>query len=283
MRFTTLLLAAALVSGHAHADCPHELTKAQHVPVPASSDKMARELWSHAANYSELEWQVYRDGNRLCARPDASDRQAGPLRPAFVPQADDFKGASRFARVDDGWLVGFNEGEFGAALYWFSEDGRRHYRISEHQVVQFFPTAKGWGAIEGLAHGGLSRGSVILVDRATPQGRWKARTALRLPEAPYAIAVPRSGPALAVLSDSLVAVTDLQRATPLLADAPWGGLYPNSAVLSADERLLYIGMRQYIGEFDLQRRTLRMLLPRGALLNKPSPEGERQIRANHGR
>ena len=42
------------------------------------------------------------------------------------------------ARVDDGWLVGFNKGEFGAALYWFSADGKQNYKISDHQVWEFF-------------------------------------------------------------------------------------------------------------------------------------------------
>ncbi|HEY9109944.1 MAG TPA: hypothetical protein VIN58_24975, partial [Roseateles sp.] len=233
----TLLLAIALASGSVCADCPHDLAQAREIPVPPASDRASRALWDYAANYSKLEWQVHLDGQRICAR---LDEQVSGQRPKFVPQADGFRGASSFARVDDGWLVGFNQGEFGAALYWFSENGRQHYRISEHQVVQFFPTTSGWGAIEGLAHLGMSEGSIILVTRAQPQGRWQARTALSLPAAPYAIAQPKLGPALAVLSDSLVAVTDLRRADMLLADAPWAGLYPNSAVLSADERTLYI-------------------------------------------
>ena len=32
--------------------------------------------------------------------------------------------------VADGWLVGFNAGEFGGGLWWFSFDGKRSKRIS---------------------------------------------------------------------------------------------------------------------------------------------------------
>lgn len=243
--------------------------------------------WMYAANHADLEWQVHVDGGRVCARPVTPDERIAAQRPDFVPEADEFRGASRFARVDDGWLVAFNHGEFGAALYWFSQDGSSHYRISEnqidHQIVEFFPTDKGWGAIEGLDHMGISEGSVVLVSRTAPQDRWQSQRTLRLPAAPYAIALPKQGPALVVVSNALVAINDLRRADVLLTDAPWAALYPNSVTLSPDERRLYIGMRQYVGEFDLHTRKLRMLLPPGAKLNQLPQDDEQRIRATYAR
>ena len=69
-----------------------------------------------------------------------------------TPRPVNFVALSAFARVDDGWLIGFNHGEFGAALYWFSLDGNRNYKISDHQVVDFISTPDGFLAVEGLAH-----------------------------------------------------------------------------------------------------------------------------------
>lgn len=287
---TTASIAAVSTSALAFqakaSTCAHEVAQSSEIAVPAASDQIAHELWSYAANYSKLEWRVSVVDGRICADPHKEGTLVGP-RPAFKPEADGFRGASRFARVDDGWLVGFNHGEFGAALYWFSADGKRHYRMSENQVdpqvVDFFPLGRDLGAIEGLAHLGLADGSIIRITRGAAPGRWQVRTVVRLPTTPFAVAVPKQGPALMVLLDSIVSFDGQRKVEPLIANAPWSFLYPNSAVLSPDEQKLYIGMRQYVGEFDLKTRKLRMLLPTGAALNRLSPQDEQQIRASETR
>lgn len=286
MRTFALLAALLGVGWAANAsaqDCPYDLAGSREVAVPPRRDAASFMVWSYASNYSELEWQVYPVKGRICAKPDDPGRRS-VARPAFEPAADEFHGgATRFARVDDGWLVGFNQGEFGAALFWFSPDGQRHYRISEHQVVAFFPHAGGWAAIEGLGHLGFARGSIIRITRHKASGRWQAQPTLTLPDAPYAVAQVPYGPTLIVLGSSLVAIEDLSRSTTLLDDAPWSLLYPQSAALTADSRTLYIGMRQYVAEFDLQTRRLRMLLPPTAPLNRLPEDEERRLRALYRR
>lgn len=278
--------ASAFASQVSAATCAHDVAQAGEIGVPPSSDKVSHALWSYAANFSQLEWRVSVVDGRICADPHKEGALVGP-RPAFEPEADGFRSASRFARVDDGWLVGFNHGEFGAALYWFSTDGKRRYRMLENQidpqVVDFFPLGNGLGAIEGLDHMSISRGSIIRIVRDAAQGRWRVETAARLPAAPYAIAVTKQGTTLVVISDSLVLFDGLRRTEVLAADVPWSGLYPNSAVISPDGKKLYVGMRQYVGEFNLQTRKLRFLLPAGAKLNRLSKDAERQVRAGHAR
>ena len=93
-------------------------------------------------------WKGWASKRGLC-------RDTTPIaaeHPEFTPAVGQFRGASAFARVGDGWFVGFNQGEFGAALYWFSLDGQRNYKISDHQVLQFVRVWDGICAIEGLAH-----------------------------------------------------------------------------------------------------------------------------------
>ena len=98
--------------------------------------------------------------------------------------------------VDDGWLIGFNEGEFGGALYWFSRDGKRSFVISSDQIVDFFSLADGLYAIEGLAHMSASRGSILRISRPKQGVPWQARSVLALPYAPYAVTVRRDGTAV---------------------------------------------------------------------------------------
>ena len=122
------------------------------------------------ANWTFPAWRVFVDGASISAEISESEVPVQQHRPPFEAAADDFRAASRFWPVDDGWLVGFNHGEFGAALYWFSRDGKRHYEISRHHVVTFFALADGIHAIEGLAHG-----EVEGVQRLRPVERDEAR------------------------------------------------------------------------------------------------------------
>lgn len=252
---------------------------------PPRADRVARSLWSYAANYSEIEWHVSPVDGQVRVRQSKKVEQAAGPRPEFDAKADRFDEPSVFAQVDDGWLVGFNHGEFGAAIYWFSRDGSRNYKISNHQIVDYVSTPEGMLAVEGLAHLGSSQGSLIRIGRTNGEGRWKTESLTRLPAAPYAVSRCRDGMLLITLSDSLVAVTlgDKLKIETLLADADWGTyLYPNSSALTPDERKLYIGMRQYVGEFDLHAKKLRFLIPGDQYLHKLSKEDEDGIRIQEG-
>jgi hypothetical protein len=251
---------------------------------PSPTDRVARSLWWYAANDSKIEWRVSAEGARVQVwRTEEPEQRAGP-RPEFDAKAGRFRGASAFAQVDDGWLVGFNHGEFGAALFWFSPDGNRNYKISDHQVVDFISTPDGILAVEGIAHMTTSRGSLIRIARAKGEKQWKANSLVTLPFAPYAVSRRRDGVLLITLSDCLVAVTlgDKAKVQTLLPDADWGGFYPNSSALTSDERNLYIGMRQFVGKFDLQTGKLRFLLPDKQFLNRLSKEEEDEIRVQDG-
>jgi hypothetical protein len=271
-----LLLLACCACAAAGPVYVRDVTKWQEVALPPASDRGARTVWLYAANSSPYEWRVFfRDGRpQARLRSEAPDRRPG--RPSFVPKAGKFRGASAFIPVDDGWLVGFNEGEFGAALYWFSRDGKANYKISDHQVVDFFSLSDGVYAIEGLAHLGLSTGSVIRIARPDPGARWQAALAVKLTAAPCAVAVRKDGTVLIVLSDSLVSLGADRKVRTLLR-VPWDGLFPRSVALTRDEQKLYIGMRQFVGELDLTTKKLRFLIPAAEFLNKLPKDDEDRI------
>lgn len=177
--------------------------------------------------------------------------------------------ASAAAAVDDGWLVAYNGGEWGGALYWFSHDGERSYKISRHQVVDFFSLKDGTYAIQGLAHLSMSFGSVIRVARPKADGRWQSSTEIELPGAPCAISARRDGTLLIALSDSLVSVDSNHQIQTLLQYPPGGYFFPNSSVLTQNEQVLYIGMLRFVGEFDLATREFRLLIPSIRFLDNP--------------
>lgn len=266
MRQSLLCLLLLTLAAHAaEPNYPRDVTKWQEIVPPARSDKQARQDWFMEANWTFPAWRVFVDGASISAEISESEVPVQQHRPPFEAAADDFRAASRFWPVDDGWLVGFNHGEFGAALYWFSRDGKRHYEISRHHVVTFFALADGIHAIEGLAHGDMSKGSVISISRTQRDGHWRAFTVAALPFAPYAVSVKRDGTLLVTVSDGVVAIGSDRRVNTIYSERMWNGLYPISSVLSGDERRLYIGMRRYVVELDLQAKAVRYLLPTKAV------------------
>jgi hypothetical protein len=273
--FTIALLAFLHMALADDTKYPREIARWQQISVPAKTDQGAFMVWSYAANYSPSEWRVFEDRGQACAELTTEKPRGHRERPSFVPKADRFVGGSAALPVEDGWLVGFNRGEFGAALYWFSKDGTHSYKISDHQVVDFFLLPTGIHAIEGLAHLSMSEGSVIRIERSRSDNHWRAFVAAPLPFAPYTISVDHNGTAYIVLSDALVTVTSDYKLTRLLSDTLWAGLYPNSSVLSEDQNKLYIGMRQFVGEFDLHTRGFRLLLPSEHFHNKLPRDVER--------
>ncbi len=88
----------------------------------------------------------------------------------------------RFVEVANGFLVGYNKGEWGGKLYWFSRDGKSRYRISDHQVTGFVRHGGDLFAFEGLSHMGPGRGSMIKLKEHG--GKWTARTIVKLADEP---------------------------------------------------------------------------------------------------
>jgi hypothetical protein len=230
------------------------------VVAPPKSDVEASYRW--ATSIPTIDWRVHRKGGVVLVEQGYGWPDAGE-RPSFVPKAGGFVDG-RTARVEDGWLVGFNRGEFGAALYWFSDDGGRNYKISDHQVVAFIASGGQVRALEGLHHSNISRGSLIRIAREGTAGRWRADTLSLLPQAPRAFSTLRDGTLLVTLTDALVALSTQDRVEVLVSPANWDYFYPNSSVVSADEGTLYVGMRWYVGEVDLRTKRVRFRVPKRA-------------------
>jgi hypothetical protein len=252
------------------------------VPPRADPDNYA--AWLQASNFSEYEWRVSAREGVVTAQLAPRARDDSSLGLPFTPRTEKFTGSSSAAHVQDGWLVAFNHGEFGSALYWFNETGNQNYKVSNDQIVAFLQLPDRLLAVEGIAHMTTSRGSIVRIERTKAQDRWTTYTVARLPFAPYAAVVQHqhAGRIVVVLSDALVRVTANGELQTLLSDVPWTQLFPNSAVLNQDETRVYVGMRQYIAEVDLNTRKLRMLVPSAAFLNTLPKDQEQPIRKQSG-
>jgi hypothetical protein len=227
------------------------------------------------ANFSDIEWSVSTgEDGFICATLRGAATNTLP-RLGFSPHVTDgkplFAKSFTWLQVGDGWLVAYNEGEFGAALYWFSQDGKQNYRISRHQINQFLVDAGTIYAVEGLAHMGLSSGSMITVVKK--DSRWSAETFLELPNSGEAIVAVGPGDFVVLTSDMLLRIRKDKTMRVLISEGDWGSLYPSSMAIEGD-RLVYIGMRQFVGRYDLEKggQQFVFLLPHWSMLDAKRKE-----------
>ena len=259
-----------------------DVTQWLEVAVPPESDRGDRMVWFYAASDSKHRWRVFMKDGQPLVQLETNEPEKVEKKPKFIPAAEKFGGGSAFAEVDDGWLVGFNLGEFGAALYCFSHDGEQNYKISDHQIVRFFIRSDGVYALEGLSHLVISKGSMIRIARSDDGAHWQANEVVRFTSQPYAVSPRRDGTMLVTLKDALVSVDSQFNTHVLLADASWNYFRPTSSVLTQNEQKIYIGMRQFVGEVDLTASTLRLLVPSKNFINKLPKEQEERIRKRYG-
>jgi hypothetical protein len=275
----SLLAAAITAIGATFPEYPREVRQWQEVRLPPQGDEYRLTAWFEAASFfsKSWEWRVFAEQGQVRAELTSETFAKRIDRPPFAPKADDFVADKETATksVNDGWLVGFNQGEFGAALYWFSSDGKRNYKISDHQVVDFFSRPDGVFAIEGLGHMGYSSGSIIRIAQASAGERWRASTAAQLPDEPCTISTGSDGTMFVTSPRSIIAVSRDWKVSTVLQDPWW--YRPTSSVLSPDEQKLYIGMQYFVGEFDIAVKTLRLLVPSDTFL-EPFRESEKRMR-----
>lgn len=235
-------------------------------------------VWSYAANDSPYSWEVYKNQGEVCARLREAKNKSKTYRPSFDTAIKEFPEAFAFQKVSDGWLVAYNRGEFGAALWWFSNDGKEKYKISNHQVKQFLEIQDTIYAIEGLAHLSISEGSLIQLHKTEKGKTWEARTIIKLPQSPEAFQRLKNGNFIIALSDSLIRLDLKNNIEYLVKNAKWGILYPNSLEISENEKDLYLGMMQYVAIFNIDTNRLRFCIPDASFLNKLPAKEEENIR-----
>jgi len=254
----------------------------KHYPVPTTD-----EVRSNAPeyNYSQNDWVVYLDEDEIRV-DDVRNYKRNPRTklPFIIRQSNSnminisapLAGLIDAIEVEDGYLVGFNRGEWGGELYWFSKNGKERYEISGHQIVQFIERDNKIYAIEGLAHLGLTGGRIIEIKKQEEE--WVAKEFLKLPTTPRAIKLDSKGNFIVVTfgtnwsfgkggngviinaTPGLFSIDRDANIDTLVEDGMWGdSLYPSSMVIQND--VVYIGMRKGIYKFDLSEKKDEWLLP----------------------
>lgn len=266
------------------ADYPADLSKWLRTQPPSLGD----ERWHAANNDTEHAWVVYMLKDRPSVRlrvvklekgsPIPDRQESYPRMPFVVEQGSAKEGRAGewfSVQVSDGWIIGFNAGEWGGALWWYSPDGKRRYKISEDQVVGFIKTDAGLFALEGLAHKSISRGRIVKLAKDN-EGRWVSSNFVELGGAPEVGVLASDGLLTAATHDRLLRVNLVtKRIEVLFKNAFWGGLYPTSMVI-APSGAVYMGMRHGVVELKKAGDIFRAhwLIP-NIEFDRPFPPGFR--------
>ncbi len=239
---------------------PADVTMWVEVPVPKGAEALRR-LRDNAIG-SPYTWVVAADAGRVVVtrkgRGDFIGRKPGfPLDVKDVPL--DLRDMAKSAvKVDDGWLVAYGAGEWGEAFWWFSPDGKRNRKVSNHYIEQLVRWQDGAFALEGLDHV-TSKGNVVRLVREG--GAWAVKPFAKLPDVGYAAAVLPDGSLFVVAGSRLLRVSSGGAVDTLLAGTDWL-VAPNSAAVAPGGQV-YIGARQFVAVYDPQAKgpALRLLVP----------------------
>ena len=122
------------------------------------------------------------------AKASARESPEPPVLNNIIKDDDILRqGKSVHLRVEDGWLIGFDSGEWGGTTYWSSNSGESCYQIlPSFQVNNFFTRSDGIFATEGFANMGINQGGIIKIERNS-EGVWRADKVLELPAKPRKI------------------------------------------------------------------------------------------------
>lgn len=149
-----------------------------------------------------------------------------------------------------GFLVGFNHGEWGGALNWYSDSGSSRGELLNDNVVDLLAVPNGFIVLTGLSHLGSDEGRATeLVDTGTV---FRIGRSADLGSAPRAAILERDGAAIVATTVGMSRISPSFQVTRLLSSS-WGRFYPVS--LALDGTTAYVGMRGIVAKIELGAAT----------------------------
>ena len=224
-RRLTLLSFLLLLASGAGAQAPN-LSAWQRDSLPSSSAYGGRYRWVFAKRNSE--WVV----EQQAASRSQEDTLVLPKPNAFLAYRFSNSASRHVLRIDDGYLIGRNFGEFGGGLYFVSLDGKIAYEIDPVQRIRkIFEFNHRILATEGMQEGAI-------LELYKQQGSWRVRELAQFPEAPTFIQ-PYHDELLMLSSQYLYRVTKDFRVLPLVR-APFAAWLSSVSGMLVDQEDLYI-------------------------------------------
>jgi hypothetical protein len=162
--------------------------------------------------------------------------------PHFVRNKE-MLGKATVIKAGDGWLIGFNAGEFGGGLWWSNADGSKTKRLSDENVQVMVNRGKEILVLTGLAHLGTDEGSIysyLPSDHINPLIQVSD-----LGSAPGAAVLQEDGTLLIATERRILKLSPDNRLQELYRNEDMAFYYPGSIAVDQDG-VVFVGMRFYV-------------------------------------
>ncbi len=227
------------------------------------------------AGCSPHDWDIKVAGKKVCAELTCSEKSPTSLpkfdaRIRIDTQSHLVKPTSTY-KLDKGWIIAYNRGEFGAAVYWFNEDGKKKQYITNLHINGFQKEGDRIIAVSGLAHMMSNRGSLVEFIRDPKSKKWSVKELIKLSESAELIAKVKPGDYVIATTTKLLRV-NLKKEVTTLVSTRGIDPYPNSMLI--DKNTVYIGMSQFVARYKLtpKNQQIDWLIPTKKWLNtNPDP------------
>lgn len=168
-------------------------------PAPPQGFKLATDvdvLRSGPGDIDDVDYVVtlVKDKVRVETREEFATRErtewnstpkAKPMHSISLGNATGLWNPGIGAKVADGWIHGWDAGEFGGGLYWFSTDGSRYKKIDSRNTQFIALTSKGVFAFQALNHLMFSYSRFVKVEKAN--GSWTENLVSDMHDCPSAV------------------------------------------------------------------------------------------------
>jgi hypothetical protein len=162
--------------------------------------------------------------------------------PPGIQRVKGMVGLQSTLKLRNGWLLGFDGGEFGGGLWFAGDDGATQI-LNRENVQGFVATPQGVLILAGLAHMGIDSGRVFVVPYAVKSPR-DVKLLAELDGAPEAFTKVSDDVMLVVTTRGVSRISS-RGGSELLLRRDLGLLYPNSVAVMPGGAI-YIGMRLFV-------------------------------------
>jgi hypothetical protein len=196
------------------------------------------------ANYSRHQWRVETESPDKIAIFDSEQEKSPTVAfpPHFVRTKEMLGKAIEF-KAGDGWLIGFDAGEFGGGLWWSNADGSETKPLTGENVQVIVQRRKELLVLTGLAHLSMDQGTIYSYLPAN-----KASQLVRvgdLGSAPGAATFQEDGALLIATERRVLKLMPDNRLRELYRNEDMAFYYPHS--IAVDRRgAVFVGMRFYL-------------------------------------
>jgi len=214
-------------------------------PTPKSGSETLR-----CANYSiRREWRVSVSNGTLEIAVIPFERGGAQSQvfnkqelPAGIQRVKGMVGLQSTLKLQNGWLLGFDGGEFGGGLWFASDDGTTQI-LNRENVHGFVTTPQGVLVLAGLAHLTLDSGKVFIAPYVVKSSS-DVKLLVDLDGAPQAFTKVSDDVMLVVTTRGVSRIRS-SGGSELLLRRDLGLLYPNSVAATPDG-VIYVGARLFV-------------------------------------